>query len=414
MRRDAAARFLARVTPSASGFSARACRGSTSACIASAPCRCRSRRSPRFSSARFSRCFRPRQDGSRRASRRRRRRARLSPDPRRVDALRMAAQLDLHRLSVAVGGLRSRSAGRCRAMRRFWASSAFHLLPSRSPAWHGCFSVGSDQRSSQQLCSRSSPPARGAAPRPVDRARGRAGERGSAAGKHRAGPEVPPRALRGDPRHLRAPCGEHRREADRVARNRHSALPRPHRAGLSRRASKARPSRNGGDLLLGVPYRDRAESGYFNSVISLGASPPQAYHKSHLVPFGEFIPPGFGWVAERAADPAVGFLARRAPISRRSRAAGQRVAVNVCYEDAFGDEIARRCREATLLVNVSNVAWFGDSLAPAQHLQIARLRAVETGRMHARRDQHRHHRGDRPRRPRARAPCRSSPKACSK
>jgi apolipoprotein N-acyltransferase len=63
-------------------------------------------------------------------------------------------------------------------------------------------------------------------------------------------------------------------------------------------------------------------------------------------------------------------------------AAGQRVAVNVCYEDAFGEGIARRLPEATILVNVSNVAWFGDSLAPAQHLQIARLRAVETGRMH--------------------------------
>jgi apolipoprotein N-acyltransferase len=63
-------------------------------------------------------------------------------------------------------------------------------------------------------------------------------------------------------------------------------------------------------------------------------------------------------------------------------AAGQRVAVNVCYEDVFGDEIARRLPEATLLVNMSNVAWFGDSLAPAQHLQIARLRAIETARMH--------------------------------
>ena len=62
--------------------------------------------------------------------------------------------------------------------------------------------------------------------------------------------------------------------------------------------------------------------------------------------------------------------------------AGQRVAVNICYEDAFGDEIARAAGRATMLVNVSNIAWFGDSLAPAQHLNIARLRALETGRMH--------------------------------
>jgi apolipoprotein N-acyltransferase len=138
--------------------------------------------------------------------------------------------------------------------------------------------------------------------------------------------------------------------------------------------------RNGGDLLLGVPYRS-AEGEYFNSVISLGTAPRQAYHKSHLVPFGEFIPPGFDWVLEVLQVPLSDFSRgglEQLPIA----AAGQRIAVNICYEDVFGDEIARRLPEATLLVNVSNVAWFGDSLAPAQHLQIARLRAIETGRMH--------------------------------
>lgn len=138
--------------------------------------------------------------------------------------------------------------------------------------------------------------------------------------------------------------------------------------------------RNGGDLLLGVPYRTGAGE-YFNSVLSLGTSPRQAYHKSHLVAFGEYIPPGFGWVLRVLQIPLSDFSRgglEQPPID----AAGQRVAVNVCYEDAFGDEIARRLPEATLLVNMSNVAWFGDSLAPAQHLQIARLRAIETGRMH--------------------------------
>ena len=62
--------------------------------------------------------------------------------------------------------------------------------------------------------------------------------------------------------------------------------------------------------------------------------------------------------------------------------AGQLVAPNICWEDAFGEEIIRALPQATLLANVSNVAWFGDSLAPAQHLQIARARALETGRMH--------------------------------
>jgi apolipoprotein N-acyltransferase len=57
------------------------------------------------------------------------------------------------------------------------------------------------------------------------------------------------------------------------------------------------------------------------------------------------------------------------------------VAVNICYEDLFGEEIIRQLPEASLLVNISNIAWFGDSLAPHQHLQISRMRALETGRM---------------------------------
>src|SRR5204862_7560901 len=138
--------------------------------------------------------------------------------------------------------------------------------------------------------------------------------------------------------------------------------------------------RNGGDLLLGVPTRRSADD-FFNSVISLGVSPIQAYHKLHLVPFGEFVPPGFGWTLRLVNIPMSDF-SRGKPAQPLIAAAGERVAVNVCYEDAFGDEIAARLPEATLLVNVSNVAWFGDSLAPAQHLQIAQLRAIETARMH--------------------------------
>jgi apolipoprotein N-acyltransferase len=143
---------------------------------------------------------------------------------------------------------------------------------------------------------------------------------------------------------------------------------------------EAAARRNRGDVLLGIPYA-RGRDEYYNSVISLGVSPRQAYHKRHLVPFGEFIPPGFGFVLRWLEIPLADFS--RGPLAQPALAvAGQRVAVNVCYEDAFGDEIAARAPDATLLVNVSNVAWFGDSLAPAQHLQIARLRAIETGRMH--------------------------------
>ena len=137
--------------------------------------------------------------------------------------------------------------------------------------------------------------------------------------------------------------------------------------------------RNQGDLLVGVPFRRGEE--YYNSVVALGTSPRQLYHKVHLVPFGEFVPPGFGWTLRVLSIPLSDF-SRGAPERAPLEVAGQRVAMNICYEDVFGAEIARSLPEATMLVNVSNVAWFGDSLAPAQHLAIARLRAIETGRMH--------------------------------
>jgi len=132
------------------------------------------------------------------------------------------------------------------------------------------------------------------------------------------------------------------------------------------------------DVLIGVPIRD-SEGRYFNSVISVGASPSQRYDKSHLVPFGEFVPAGFGWIVKTFAIPLSDFSL--GPENPKPLAlAGQLVAPNICWEDAFGEEIIRQLPEATLLVNVSNVAWFGDSLAPAQHLQISRMRALETGR----------------------------------
>ena len=143
---------------------------------------------------------------------------------------------------------------------------------------------------------------------------------------------------------------------------------------------KAAAVRNGGDLLLGVPVRSAAGD-YLNSAISLGVSPGSRYDKVHLVPFGEFVPPGFGWIVSVLSIPLADF-ARGVTDQKPMAIAGQRVAVNVCYEDAYGAEIIRQLPEATLLVNVSNVAWFGDSFAPAQHLQIARMRALETGRVY--------------------------------
>jgi apolipoprotein N-acyltransferase len=146
---------------------------------------------------------------------------------------------------------------------------------------------------------------------------------------------------------------------------------------LARLEAAAR--RNDGDLLVGVPFRRDGE--FYNSIASLGASPRQVYHKTHLVPFGEFVPPLFGWVMRMVAIPLADF-GRGAPGQPPFAVAGQRVAASVCYEDAFGDAVGAQARDATLLANLSNVAWFGDSLAPSQHLQIARERAIETGRVH--------------------------------
>jgi apolipoprotein N-acyltransferase len=151
------------------------------------------------------------------------------------------------------------------------------------------------------------------------------------------------------------------------------------RAYLDELAGHARD--NGGDILIGVPER-LSGGDYFNSVISLGSSRSQTYRKSHLVPFGEFVPlrPVLGWLVGMLAIPLQDFS--RGDAGQRPLAvAGQRVAINVCYEDAFGEEIIRQLPEATLLVNVSNVAWFGRSIAPAQHRQISQARALETGRM---------------------------------
>jgi apolipoprotein N-acyltransferase len=138
--------------------------------------------------------------------------------------------------------------------------------------------------------------------------------------------------------------------------------------------------RNNGDVLIGVPER-LPNGDYYNSVVSAGTAERQTYRKSHLVPFGEFIPlrPILGELVSRLAIPLQDFA--RGSIDQQPLAvAGEQVAVNICYEDAFGEEIIRQLPQATLLVNVSNVAWFGRSVAPQQHLQISQMRALETGR----------------------------------
>ena len=140
---------------------------------------------------------------------------------------------------------------------------------------------------------------------------------------------------------------------------------------------KSTVQKHGGDLLLGTLSGDGER--YFNSAISLGKSPLQIYSKQHLVPFGETIPAGFAWFMSFANIPMSAFSSgpdNQVPLA----IAGQNVAVNICYEDVFGEEIIRALPAAGILVNLSNTAWFGHSLAQAQHLQIAQMRASETGR----------------------------------
>lgn len=133
-----------------------------------------------------------------------------------------------------------------------------------------------------------------------------------------------------------------------------------------------------GDLLLGAPFRVR-EGNYYNGVVNLGATATQFYAKRHLVPLGEFVPAEFAWIVALMQMPLSDF-SRGADTQAPMRAAGVKVALTVCYEDAFGEELIAQLPEATVLANLSNVAWFGDSLAPDQHLQISRMRSIETGR----------------------------------
>ena len=139
--------------------------------------------------------------------------------------------------------------------------------------------------------------------------------------------------------------------------------------------------KNGGDILIGA--FERSNGSYYNGVFTLGTADEQHYRKQHLVPFGEFIPlrPLLGWFINGVLDIPMGDLARGEERQAPLDVAGQRVAANICYEDVFGEEIIRALPQATLLVNVTNDAWYSHSHAAAQHNQIAQLRALETGRM---------------------------------
>jgi apolipoprotein N-acyltransferase len=139
--------------------------------------------------------------------------------------------------------------------------------------------------------------------------------------------------------------------------------------------------RNGGDILIGAFEKENGN--YYNSVYSLGSAESQHYRKDHLVPFGEFIPlrSVLGWLINEVLQIPMGDLTSGGATQVPLNVAGQKVAVNICYEDAFGEEIIRALPQATLLVNVTNDAWYGESHAAMQHNQLSQMRALETGRM---------------------------------
>jgi len=132
------------------------------------------------------------------------------------------------------------------------------------------------------------------------------------------------------------------------------------------------------DLLYGLFVEDQATRQYYNSVVDING---KAYHKRHLVPLGEYFPfqslMGFlrQWMDIPMSDIATGDDNQK-PLM----VAGQPVGVSICFEDAFDRNVLSTVPEATILINVSNDAWFEDSTQPLQHHQIARMRALETGR----------------------------------
>jgi apolipoprotein N-acyltransferase len=133
--------------------------------------------------------------------------------------------------------------------------------------------------------------------------------------------------------------------------------------------------------LVGIPLGSYAD-GYSNSVIGIKPGPKVVYRydKHHLVPFGEFIPPLFKWFTRMMNIPLGDF--NRGSVGQRSfEWQGERLAPNICYEDLFGEELGARFKDSaqapTMFVNLSNIAWFGNTVAIDQHLHISRMRALE-------------------------------------
>lgn len=141
---------------------------------------------------------------------------------------------------------------------------------------------------------------------------------------------------------------------------------------------------SGTDYLIGVPTGEWSRRVFHNAVVSLGSS-QGFYYKHRLLPFGEYLPlRSFLMFFRDFVDIPMADFRAGGSDQPLLHVAGQPVGVSICFEAVFGSGIRLSLPQASLLVNVSNDAWFGDSLAPHQHLQIARMRALEAGRYMAR------------------------------
>jgi len=133
------------------------------------------------------------------------------------------------------------------------------------------------------------------------------------------------------------------------------------------------------DLVVSLPSKGM-QNEYFNTVLKLGNNEGR-YNKNHLLPFGEYLPlqPLSGFVLN-LLNINLGNFTSGGNDQKLLEAGGYPFATSICYEDAFAEEAIRHMPEAAFLVNVTNDAWFGDSIEPHQHMQIAQMRALETGR----------------------------------
>ena len=133
------------------------------------------------------------------------------------------------------------------------------------------------------------------------------------------------------------------------------------------------------NLIIGVPVIENDK--FYNAAISLGVEDSQQYRKVHLVPFGEQMPLRglLAWFYANLTIPMSDFSSGDA-LQPNIKVSGQSLGISICYEDAFARDVHRTLPDATLLVNISNDAWFGQSAAAEQHLQLSQMRAIEFAR----------------------------------